>query len=269
MRRLFKFCTFVMVLAFTWALTVTPTMGRGARGTIYWTNHAFFFTDEAGSSFRMDSWLRPVDRLMRTAWGAPLDQTTLPATMDLGRLRFPVERAGIAAIAGVTADKIRFFSRAYSVASPAETARIVRDRAYYGNLLFVSDAAAAAAAGSLAPERWTSAHDLAADDSRALPYEVLRFDANRLTIKVTNDNETPGWMSYADAWHPSWRARVNGRDTPVYAGNLAYKAIPIQGGENLIEFRFGSRWFSALSALAALNAAFWLAAVAVLMWRAR
>ena len=32
MRRLFKFCTFVMVLAFAWALNVTPTMGRGARG---------------------------------------------------------------------------------------------------------------------------------------------------------------------------------------------------------------------------------------------
>ena len=253
-------------LSFNRALLM-HTMGRGARGTIYWSNHAFFFTDEAGSSFRMDSWLRPVDRLMRTAWGAPLDQTTLPMTMDLGRLRFPVERAGIAAIAGVTADKIRFFSRAYSVASPAETARIVRDRAYAGNLLFVSDAAAAT--GSPAPEPWTSAHDLAADDSRALPYEVLRFDANRLTIKVTNDSETPGWMSYADAWHPSWKARVNGRDTAVYAANLAYKAIPIQGGENLIEFRFGSRWFSALSALAALNAAFWLAAVAVLMWRAR
>ena len=253
-------------LSFNRALLL-HTMGRGARGTIYWSNHAFFFTDEAGSSFRMDSWLRPVDRLMRTAWGAPLDQSMLPATMDLGRLRFPVERAGIAAIAGVTADKIRFFSRAYSVASPAETASIVRDRAYAGNLLFVSDAAAAT--GSPAPEPWTSAHDLAVDDSRALPYEVLRFDANRLTIKVTNDSETPGWMSYADAWHPSWTARVNGRDTPVYAGNLAYKAIPIQGGENLIEFRFGSRWFSALSALAALNASFWLAAVAVLMWRAR
>ena len=105
-------------LSFNRALLL-HTMGRGARGTIYWSNHAFFFTDEAGSSFRMDSWLRPVDRLMRTAWGAPLDQSMLPATMDLGRLRFPVERAGIAAIAGVTADKIRFFSRAYSVASCA------------------------------------------------------------------------------------------------------------------------------------------------------
>ena len=28
MRRLFKFCAFVMVLAFAWALNVTPTMGE-------------------------------------------------------------------------------------------------------------------------------------------------------------------------------------------------------------------------------------------------
>ena len=66
--------------------------GRAARGTLYWSNHAFFFSDEAGSSFRMDSWLRPLDQLMRMTWGVPLDDTELPPAIDMGHLRFPTER---------------------------------------------------------------------------------------------------------------------------------------------------------------------------------
>ena len=71
-------------------------------------------------------------------------------------------------------------------------------------------------------------------------------------------------MSYADVWHPSWRATVNGKAVPVYRANIAYKAIPIEGGENIIEFRFGSSLFTVLSAIVSLNAAFWLFAVIAL-----
>ena len=73
-------------------------------------HHAFLFTDEAGSSFRMDSWLRPIDQLMRMYWGAPLDDASaLPPAIDLGHLTFPINRPGSGEVAGVTADKIRFF----------------------------------------------------------------------------------------------------------------------------------------------------------------
>ena len=68
-------------------------------------------------------------------------------------------------------------------------------------------------------------------------------------------------------WHPSWQATVNGKRVPVYRANMAYKAIAIDDGENLIEFRFGSRLFSALSALASLNAAGWLAGLVLLIRR--
>jgi uncharacterized membrane protein YfhO len=97
---------------------------------------------------------------------------------------------------------------------------------------------------------------------------VTRFDANRLTINVNNPARAASWMYYADAWHPSWRARVNGRTVPVYRANMAYKAIPIEDGDNLIELQFGSRLFSVLSAIVSLNAAFWLAAVGVIGARA-
>jgi hypothetical protein len=233
--------------------------GRPARGTHYWSNHAFFFTDEAGSSFRMDSWLRPLDQLMRTAWGAPLDEQTLPPAIDLGRLRFPRERAGIARIAGVTADKIRFFTNAYSVPSAVELAPVV-GASFQGNLLFVSPGDAAP--GSPAPEPWRAQRSLSADESRQVPYEVLKFNAATLRIRAVNFDPAARWLSYADVWHPSWTATVNGKAVPVYRGNMAYKAIPIEEGENLIEFQFGSRIFSVVAGIAAINAAFWLCAVA-------
>ena len=249
-----------VTLSFNRALR-NSLQGRIARGTQYWTNHAFFFTDEAGSSFRMDSWLRPVDQLMRMYWDAPLDEESgLPPGIDLGHLTFPLARPGAGAVAGVAADKIRFFSAAYAVGSPADFVPAMTDESYAGNMLFV-----------LAPreraEPWTGQQPLSTDDSRPLPYEVVRFDANTLAIRVTNPNATAGWLSYADVWHPSWQATVNGKRVPVYRANMAYKAIAIDDGENLIEFRFGSRLFSALSALASLNAAGWLAGLVLLIRR--
>ena len=240
--------------------------GRAARGTQYWTNHAFFFTDEAGSSFRMDSWLRPLDQLMRMYWDAPIDEeATLPPGVDLGRLAFPIARPGAGAVAGVSADKIRFFSAAYSVGSPAELVPLMTDPSYDGNMLFILSQADAPAGARSHP--WTAQQSLATDDSRLLPYQIARFDANTLAIRVANPDASAGWLSYADVWHPSWQATVNGKRVPVYRANMAYKAIPIEGGENLIEFRFGSRRFSALSALASLNAAGWLAGLMLLITR--
>jgi hypothetical protein len=235
--------------------------GRIAPGTQYWTNHAFLFTDEAGSSFRMDSWLRPLDQLMRMYWDAPLDEESgLPPGIDLGHLTFPLARPGAGAVAGVSADKIRFFSAAYAVGSPADFVPVMTDESYAGNMLFV-----------MAPreraERWTGQQPLSTDDSRPLSYEVVHFDANTLAIRVANPEATAGWLSYADVWHPSWHATVNGKRVPVYRANMAYKAIAIDGGENLIEFRFGSRLFSALAVLASLNAAGWLAGLILLIKR--
>jgi hypothetical protein len=245
--------------------------GEVTRGTQYWTNHAFLFTDEAGSSFRMDSWLRPIDQLMKMYWGAPLeDASALPPEIDLGHMRFPVDRPGAGEVAGVTADKIRFFASAYAVGSPADLVPLMTDGSYAGNVLFVLPLEGPLASNfpqdndPQRAARWASERPLSADESRPLQYQVTRFDANTLTMKVNNPGKAASWMYYADAWHPSWKASVNGRMVPVYRANMAYKAIPIEGGENLVEFRFGSRLFSVLSAIVSLNAAFWLAAVGVI-----
>ena len=40
--------------------------------------------------------------------------------------------------------------------------------------------------------------------------------------------------------HPFWHATVNGNDVPVSKANLAYKAVPLTAGENIVHFRFHS-----------------------------
>jgi uncharacterized membrane protein YfhO len=83
---------------------------------------------------------------------------------------------------------------------------------------------------------------------------------------VANPEAAARWLSYADVWHHSWQATVNGKRVPVYRANMAYKAIPIENGDNVIEFRFRSRLFSALAAFASLNAAAWLLGLIYVIW---
>ena len=40
-------------------------------------------------------------------------------------------------------------------------------------------------------------------------------------------------MQYSDAWHPSWKAKINGRFQKLQI-KRAYKALPLQQGKNLV-----------------------------------
>ena len=237
--------------------------GRASKGAQYWTNNMFVFADEAGSTFQVDSWLKPFDQLIRTYWHRSIDETSgFPPDVDLRELAFPLEHPAAGRLTGVTADKLRFFSRAYVVKSLHALPPLLTDPTYAGNILFIVRDDNDQQARQLQP--WNPEQPLSADDSLALKYHVERFDANTLRVAVNNPGPA-SWMAYSDIWHPLWHASVNGKSVPIYRANLAYKAVPIGSGANVIEFRFGSRLFSLLAALHAVNAAFWIAATVWLM----
>ena len=233
--------------------------GRASKGAQYWTNNMFVFADEAGSTFQVDSWLKPFDQLIRTYWHRPIDDTSgFPPDVDLRELAFPLDHPAAGRITGVTADKIRFFSRAHLVASIDALPPLLTDDTFAGNMLFVvKNEIDAHTPKQLHP--WNPAQPLSADESDELKYDVERFDANTLRVSV-NDPGSSSWMVYSDVWHPLWRATVNGKPVPIYRANLAYKAVPIESGANVIEFKFGSELFSLLAAWHAVNAAFWIGA---------
>jgi hypothetical protein len=224
--------------------------GGGQHGALYWTNNAFWFVDEINTTLQADSWLAPLNQFARMF-------------RDGVGVDFPVERNAAARLGGIGADKIRFFAHAYSIRSTADLAPLLTDDDYKGDLLFVSSPDIASRQTMAVP--WRSQQSLSADESRRLPYRVERFDANNLIIKVSNTESTRLWMSYADVWHPWWHATVNGRPVPVYRASVAYKAVEIEPGENLVHFHFGSRLFSVLAALFAMNAALWLICVGAMM----
>jgi hypothetical protein len=237
--------------------------GRSSIGAQYWTNNLFLFADEAGSTFQVDSWLKPLDQLMRMYWRVPINDTSgFPPGVDLTSFVFPSSHPAIARIAGITEDKIRFFSRAHMVGSVDVLPSLMTDNRYGGNLLFLLPPSEPDGARPSAVN-WNGQESLSDDESQPLAYHVDQFDANNVRVSIPNAGSAR-WMYYADVWHPFWRATVNGRPVPVYRANMAYKAVPIEAGENVVRLTFGSPLLSALSALHALDAAFWLAMVAAL-----
>jgi hypothetical protein len=224
--------------------------GRGTYGSHYWTSNAFWFIDEVGTTLQADSWLAPLDRFARMfRAGSGVD--------------FPVERDTPAKLAGLRDDKIRFFAHAYSIASPTDLAAVLTDASYKGDLLFISPLSTIDDQAAAVP--WRSQQLLSSDDSRPLQYRVERFDANNLVVQVSNTEPSSVWMFYSDVWHPWWRATVNETPAHVYRADGAYKAVRIEPGQNRVHFRFQSDLLAALTLLVAVNASFWLIAVAVMM----
>jgi len=63
---------------------------------------------------------------------------------------------------------------------------------------------------------------------QALPLEAgaASFDADQVIFKVSSIPRS-GWFYYADAFHPGWKALVNGVPTPLQRTADGFKALPI------------------------------------------
>lgn len=98
---------------------------------------------------------------------------------------------------------------------------------------------------------------------------VTEFSANRLrlTVRVPGHVSGPGgaWLVYADAFHPGWRATVNGRPAKVWKANLAFKALYLPPGDNAVDFDFthplrqAALWFVGLIGSCVLFMGCWMA----------
>lgn len=85
---------------------------------------------------------------------------------------------------------------------------------------------------------------------------ITHFSANRLDVKVSPPGPNGAWLVYADAFHPGWRAMVDGRPAPVWKANMAFKAVFLPPGTETISFDFthplqqAALWFVGLFAVA-------------------
>jgi hypothetical protein len=66
--------------------------------------------------------------------------------------------------------------------------------------------------------------------------ELVAYLPNRLTFRYHADRD--GWLLITDRWAAAWSAQVNGRAQPVSGGDFIFRAVPVVGGDNLIDFRY-------------------------------
>jgi len=66
---------------------------------------------------------------------------------------------------------------------------------------------------------------------------VQAFSANRLTVDVDAGGAGAA-LYYADAWHPAWRAFVDGREAAVRLSRGAFKAVAVPPGRHVVKLSF-------------------------------
>jgi hypothetical protein len=91
---------------------------------------------------------------------------------------------------------------------------------------------------------------------------MSRFTLGEAVAEVNVASPGGAWLLYADAWHPDWRASVNGEVVPVHQANLAFKAIRVPGGASTVRFWFDRGPLGV--AIAALGLALGVAGVAAI-----
>ena len=100
-----------------------------------------------------------------------------------------------------------------------------------------------------------------------LRYDVVQYDANNIRIRVFGA-EAGSWLYYADVWHPSWHVSVNGSAASLRKANLAYKAVRLDEGENVVHFRFHSTRVWLAFTFLNWNAAAWVVLIPCLIFHA-
>jgi hypothetical protein len=65
---------------------------------------------------------------------------------------------------------------------------------------------------------------------------VTRSAPERLELAVAP--EQPALLIVTDAWHPGWRAWVDGREVAVMRVNAHFRGVALRGGAQHVEMRF-------------------------------
>ena len=83
--------------------------------------------------------------------------------------------------------------------------------------------------------------------------DILDYEDTRVSLAVSAPQAA--YLILADAWHPGWRATVNGQPAPIQRANLIFRALPLPAGDSAVVFSFEpDLWRAALY----IGCALWL-----------
>jgi hypothetical protein len=70
------------------------------------------------------------------------------------------------------------------------------------------------------------------------PGQVAITDYNLNDITLAASMTKPGFIVLSDAYYPGWRATIDGKSTPVYRANYAFRAVYVPEGSHTVHFSF-------------------------------
>ncbi len=97
--------------------------------------------------------------------------------------------------------------------------------------------------------------------------QVTAFGSNHIELVADVLDPAGAWLVYADGHHRGWRATVNGQSVPIAKAYLAFKALRLTGGRNVVRLVFWDGLTSALMYALALWSI--LVDAALLAWLVR
>ena len=157
------------------------------------------------------------------------------------RYRAATSHEPLLAATAVGSERVWFASSAV-IGPPGESTfryLVAASRASGAAILVVHPPAAMTALSS-------EAVPLAPDQAPAVSTPTLRLQGLATTLHRYRPDELelsvfapgPGWVLVTDRWAAGWRAWVDGREAPVWAGNLLFRALRVTAGAHRIRFLY-------------------------------
>lgn len=63
---------------------------------------------------------------------------------------------------------------------------------------------------------------------------IASYESNKVII--TAYAKSPGVLFLSDTFYPGWEAYVDGKKTPIYRANYAFRAVPVEQGQHVVTF---------------------------------
>lgn len=101
-----------------------------------------------------------------------------------------------------------------------------------------------------------------ADSPAAGSVKVLEYRPN--TVVLETEAAAPAFLVTSEAHYPGWRATIDGRESPLYYTNLAFRGLPVPAGRHQVRMEFAPAilWWSGAASLLA-----WIALAAAALRR--
>jgi hypothetical protein len=80
---------------------------------------------------------------------------------------------------------------------------------------------------------------------------IVRYEPDEVVLRVQVDRA--GVLAVSEIWHPAWKARVDGVETPVWRANVAFRAVEVPVGQHEVTFRYESPAYVAGRVLSTLS----------------